>query len=63
MLEMSHGDRNEPHAVQSSQDPGLGWVLHTGGEGGFTQWVWVELIESTETICPANTHQVCAEFI
>ena len=35
----------------------------TGGEGAFTQWVWVELIESTETICPANTHQVHAEFI
>ena len=35
----------------------------TGGEGAFTQWVWVELIEGTETICPANTHQVHAEFI
>ena len=35
----------------------------TGGEGAFTQWVWVELIESTETIRPANTHQVHAEFI
>ena len=38
-------------------------ILHTGGEGAFTQWVWVELIESTETICPANTHQVHAGFI
>ena len=36
---------------------------NTGGEGAFTQWVWVELIEGTETICPANTHQVHAEFI
>ena len=36
---------------------------NTGGEGGFTQWVWVELIESTETIRLANTHQVHAEFI
>ena len=35
----------------------------TGGEGAFTQWVWVELIESSETICPANTHQAHAEFI
>ena len=35
----------------------------TGGKGAFTQWVWVELIESTETIRPANTHQVHAEFI
>ena len=35
----------------------------TGGKGAFTQWVWVELIESTETICLANTHQVHAEFI
>ena len=35
----------------------------TGGEGAFTQWVWVELTKSTETICPANTHQVHAEFI
>ena len=40
----------------------LPWA-HTGGKGAFTQWVWVELIESTETICPANTHQVHAEFI
>ena len=38
-------------------------ILGTGGEGAFTQWVWVELIESSETICPANTHQVHAEFI
>ena len=38
-------------------------VTCTGGKGAFTQWVWVELIESSETICPANTHQVHAEFI
>ena len=38
-------------------------TTNTGGEGAFTQWVWVELIESTETIHPANTHQVHAEFI
>ena len=35
----------------------------TGGEGAFTQWIWVELIESSETICLANTYQVHAEFI
>ena len=35
----------------------------TGGEGAFTQWVWVELIESSETIHLANTHQVHTEFI
>ena len=35
----------------------------TGGEGAFTQWVWVELIESSETIRLANTHQVHTEFI
>ena len=38
-------------------------AANTGGEGAFTQWVWVELIESSETICLANTHQVHAEFI
>ena len=37
--------------------------VFTGGEGAFTQWVWVELIESSETIRLANTHQVHAEFI
>ena len=38
-------------------------VALTGGKGAFTQWVWVELIESSETIRLANTHQVHAEFI
>ena len=46
-----------------SQLPCLQGSTVTGGKGAFTQWVWVELIESTETICPADTHQVHAEFI
>jgi hypothetical protein len=34
----------------------------TGGKGAFTQWVHCEFIVSSETICPANTQWVCAEY-
>ena len=50
----------ETHTVE---DGATARTVITGGKGAFTQWVWVELIESSETIRPANTHQVHAEFI
>ena len=37
-------------------------VLHTGGEGSFTQWVHCEFVVSFEAICPVITQQVCGEF-
>jgi len=33
-------------------------VLHTGGEGQYTQWVHYEFIVGSETICLAHTQQV-----
>ena len=43
--------------IQRETGSGKHW-----GKGVITQWVHGEFIVSFETICPANTHQVCVEY-
>ena len=68
----THSERNDPRKDRSqngNQRNVLGQrkivhqkvllgLFHTGGKGSITQWVHVEYMEGSETICPTFTQWV-----